>query len=80
MEKLSNDLSSENGQHMTTVVISGNVNEALIDYVQRNHFDLVIMGVNSNGSDNNPGTHTVGVISRSKVPVLVVPNNYSLDD
>ena len=80
MEKLSNELTEESGQEITNVVVSGNVNEALTEFITKNQYDLVIMGINGNGQDNNPGTHTVNVITQSSVPVLVVPNSYSMND
>jgi nucleotide-binding universal stress UspA family protein len=80
MEKLSKELTEDQGQEMTNVVLSGNVSEALKEFVEKNHFDLVIMGVNSNGLDNTAGTHTVNMIAQSSIPVLVVPNNYAKHD
>jgi nucleotide-binding universal stress UspA family protein len=80
MEKLSKELTEKDGQDITNVVLSGNVDEALTDFVKNNHFDLVIMGLNSNGMDNTLGTHTINLITRSRIPVLVVPNHYALND
>ncbi len=80
MEKITRELAEENKQSITNEVISGNVNEALLEFVEAHEFDLVIMGVNSNGSDNAPGSHTTRLIEKSSTPILVVPNNYQVHD
>jgi len=74
------DLSEEMKMETTNIVIAGNVRDTLLDFVNRHEYDLVIMGVNSHGTDNTPGTHTLNVIEQSKSPVLVVPNNYRVND
>jgi len=56
------------------VLLVGNVNKEIIKYIQKEPYDLVIIGVNSNGSNNDPGSHTSEIIKSSAVPVLVVPN------
>lgn len=76
MEKIGKGLTEENNQRMTNVVISGNVRKELQAFVDAHNFDLVIMGSNSSGSHNKPGTHTMNMIEHSKTPILVVPNQY----
>lgn len=76
MEKIGKGLTEENHQRLTNVVVSGNVRQQLEEFVQKHNFDLVIMGSNSSGSHNTPGTHTMNMIEHSKTPILVVPNQY----
>lgn len=56
------------------VVLSGNVEETMMQFIKEHSFDLVIVGINSNGHDNEIGSHTVRVIRESGVPVMIVPN------
>ncbi|GAB4230285.1 MAG: universal stress protein [Ekhidna sp.] len=76
MNKLAKDLTS-NPEIIKNVVLSGSVEKTLIDFIKENKFDLVIVGVNSNGSTNEIGSHTASLIEKSGTPVLVVPNNPS---
>ena len=80
MGTIINDLTEDKKMETTNIVIAGNVRDTLLDFVNRHDFDLVIMGVNSHGTDNTPGTHTLSVIEQSISPVLVVPNNYRIND
>ncbi|MCP4457371.1 MAG: universal stress protein [Cytophagales bacterium] len=80
MEKMSKEIAQEKGLKISSVVLSGNVEEQLISFVKEHPTDLVIMGVNSNGDDNNPGSHTVEIIQQSSAPLLIVPNSYSIDE
>ncbi|MEQ8548376.1 MAG: universal stress protein [Cyclobacteriaceae bacterium] len=56
------------------VLLVGDVNKEIIEFIKKEPYDLVIIGVNSNGSNNDPGSHTAEIIKSSTVPVLVVPN------
>lgn len=80
MGTILSDLTQDKQMETTNIVIAGNVRDTLLDFVNRHEYDLVIMGVNSHGADNTPGTHTLSVIEQSKSPVLVVPNNYHIND
>lgn len=80
MTKLSNDLKQGAHTKINNLVVSGNIEEKLLDFVDRNSFDLVIVGVNSNGEDNSPGSHTSKLIEESNTPVLVIPNKYAAND
>ena len=80
MEKLSKEVAQEKGLKISTVVLSGNIEKQLLSYLNEHPSDLVIMGVNSNGEDNNPGSHTVEIIRQSSAPLLIVPNSYSIDE
>jgi nucleotide-binding universal stress UspA family protein len=80
MEVITQELTVDQSVDTISVVVAGNVHETLLDFVQKNEFDLVIMGANSHGSDNSPGKHTQVVMEQTKIPVLVVPTNFDLDE
>jgi len=80
MEKLVGDLTEGDSVQATNLAVSGHVTETLMDFVNRKGFDLVVMGVNSHGTDNSPGKHTLQVIAHSKMPVLIVPNHLDSHD
>ena len=73
MNRLSNDLIDQ-PDIIDNVVLPGNVEHTLIDFIRQNSFDLVIVGINGNGYTNDIGSHTVNVIENSGVPVMIVPN------
>lgn len=56
------------------VILKGKVEPEILNYILENDFDIVIMGVNSNGMDNTPGSHVSNIISNANAPVMVVPN------
>ena len=62
-------------EKIKNVVLSGNVEETMLKFIQDNDFDLVILGINGNGLDNFVGSHTLSVIEKSSTPVMIVPNN-----
>lgn len=74
MDALCADFTKESQIQLQSVLLGGSVEEEIREYIRENDFDLVIMGVNSNGEDNEPGSHTSTIISNCEVPVLVVPN------
>lgn len=79
MTKLSNDLRTNEETKINNLVLPGNIEKKLLELVSNNSFDLVIVGVNSTGEDNSPGSHTTKLIEQSDTPVLVIPNNYGID-
>ena len=74
MIQLSNDLNEKITDAIENVVLPGNVNDVMLEYIENNRFDLVIVGINSNGQNNDIGSHTINVIEKSGVPVMIVPN------
>ena len=79
MIKLTEELRTEKRTKINNLVVSGNIEKQLLDFVNKQSYDLVIVGVNSTGEGNSPGSHTTAIIEKSQTPVLVIPNNYSLD-
>ncbi len=79
MIKLSDDLKADRKTKINNLVVSGNIEKQLMKFANQHAYDLVIIGVNSTGDDNSPGSHTTKLIEQSSTPVLVIPNNYSLD-
>lgn len=76
MIKLSEDLRKDDKTKINNLVVSGNIEQQLLDFATKHSYDLVIVGVNSSGEDNSPGSHTTKLIEESDTPVLVIPNNY----
>ncbi len=77
MTKLSEDLRKSEKTKINNLVLPGNIEQQLLDFVTKHSFDLVIVGVNSSGEDNSPGSHTAKLIEESDTPVLVIPNKYT---
>ena len=75
MNELSKGLVEENHVSIENFVLPGNVAQTMLDFIKRNSYDLVILGVNSHGAGNDLGSHATLVIEQCNVPVLVVPNN-----
>lgn len=76
MNKLAKNL-TEHSEIISNLVLTGNVEETLLHFIKENPFDMVIVGVNSNGQNNEIGSHTISMIEKSGIPVLIVPNNPS---
>lgn len=74
MNQLSHNISDLSDDRIKNVVLSGNVEETMMQFIKDHKFDLVIVGINSNGHNNDIGSHTVRVIKESGVPVMIVPN------
>lgn len=74
MNQLAHDLSEKTEDRIRNVVLAGNVEEVMMQFIKENEFDLVIVGINSNGQNNDIGSHTIKVIRESGVPVMIVPN------
>ena len=75
MNRLAHDLSEKTEERISNVVLPGNVEDVMIKFIKENEFDLVIVGINGNGQNNEIGSHTIKVIKESGVPVMIVPNN-----
>ncbi|MEQ8583219.1 MAG: universal stress protein [Marinoscillum sp.] len=56
------------------VILGGEVRGEVLRFIQENAFDLIILGVNSNGVDNEPGSHIANIITQANAPVMVMPN------
>lgn len=74
MNHLSQSLMDFSEERINNVVLSGNVEKTMLQFIKDHKFDLVIVGINSNGRTNEIGSHTVKVIKESGVPVMIVPN------
>jgi len=74
MNDLSQNLSVEASISIQNHVLPGNVADTMMEFIKDNHYDLVILGVNSHGTDNGLGSHTAMVIEKCGVPVMIVPN------
>lgn len=74
MNHLAEGLIDHPEDRIKNVVLSGNVENTMLQFIKEHDFDLVIVGINSNGQNNEIGSHTVSVIKESGVPVMIVPN------
>lgn len=74
MNQLAVDLIEYPEKRIKNMVLSGNVEDTMIRFIKENDFDLVIVGINSNGQNNELGSHAVSVIKESGIPVMIVPN------
>ncbi|MEQ8337560.1 MAG: universal stress protein [Cyclobacteriaceae bacterium] len=75
MTTFSRELSKGKDLEIDSVILSGWVDEEILSFIQKNDFDLVIMGINSNGLDNRPGSHITQMIEKTSTPLMVIPNN-----
>jgi len=76
MNQLSQSLkvNGDSDTEIENVVLSGQVDEIIMNFIGDHHFDLIIVGINSNGQSNDIGSHTVKLIKDSGIPVMIVPN------
>lgn len=74
MDTLCADFTKGRNINLQPIILGGSVEEEIMECLRENEFDLIIMGVNSNGQDNEPGSHTAMIIANCQIPVLVVPN------
>ncbi|MEQ9404075.1 MAG: universal stress protein [Cyclobacteriaceae bacterium] len=74
MNELSKSLLEASEDRIKNIVLAGDVEKAILKFIHQNDFDLVIVGINSNGFDNIPGSHALRVIEKSGTPVMIVPN------
>ncbi len=75
MNALSKEFMDHSDEKIKNVVLSGNVEETMLQFIREHDFDLVILGINGNGLDNTMGSHTQSVIEKSSTPIMVIPNN-----
>ena len=75
MDDLSKELTNGVPIPIQNHVLPGSVTETMLSFIMGISYDLVILGVNSHGADNEIGSHTSSIIEKCDVPVLVVPNN-----
>jgi len=58
---------------VTTVTLSGNPADAIVDYAQSHHVDVIVMGRRGHSALGNLfGSVSFGVLQRSKIPVTIV--------
>jgi len=55
-------------------VKTGDVDQEILDFLDQEHCDLIIVGVNSNGEDNKVGKHAAKLLELARVPVMMIPN------
>ncbi len=56
-------------------LMEGKVETTILEYISAHTLDIILMGVNSNATDNHPGSHVKFIMANSQVPVLIIPNN-----
>lgn len=74
MDDLCQTLERSQKKKIQPVILGGEVEGEVLKFIQANAFELIILGVNSNGVDNEPGSHISGIIAKANAPVMVMPN------
>ena len=74
MNDFCNSLQESSKATIVPQILRGKVEQEILRYIDKYAFDMVILGVNSNGVDNHPGSHLANIIESANAPVLVVPN------
>lgn len=77
LSRMAKDL-EEDGARIETVVVSGQPEEAILDYVEKNQVDLVIMSTHGRSGVSRwlLGSVAQRVANHSPVPVLMVPSPF----
>ncbi len=59
------------------IVRNGFAADEIIEIIKKYNIDIIVMGVNGSNKSSKKfiGTTTISVIQKSKIPVLVIPNN-----
>ena len=81
-EKRVKDLAATHFAGLTCepLILTGSVDAALTELVDKSCADLVIMGsLNSGGLFNFAGKTSARLIGKSRVPVMIIPNDLSLE-
>lgn len=74
MDDITKKLMNGSSDLMDVVVLSGNIESTILEYIQSNGFDLIIVGRNSGGDSDEIGSHTFSILQKSQIPVMVVPD------
>lgn len=81
-ERYVKDFAAKNfaGLECSPLILTGKIDDALTELVDKSCADLVIMGsLNTHGLFNFSGKTSARVIGRSRVPVMIIPNDLSLE-
>jgi len=63
---------------LKTEIIGGIAEEAILDFAESGHYDLMIVGIRGkDSSDNWFGSFVTEIINKSHIPVLAIPGNAS---
>ncbi len=80
MKKICEDILPNHVLEVANEVLPGKVRVELMRFIQKNQFDLLIMGINGDGSSNETGSNTKHLIEKANIPILVIPNNCRLNE
>lgn len=81
-EKYVNEFAAANfkGLPCTPLILTGPVDTALTELVDKSCADLIVMGsMNSSGLFNFSGKTSARLLEKSRVPVMIIPNELSLE-
>ena len=68
------------GLNCEPLILTGSVDAAITELVDKSCADLVVMGsLNSSGLFNFSGKTSARLIGKSRVPVMIIPNDLSLE-
>lgn len=74
LNQITKDISINTEVQIESKVLPGNVESTLLQFIKENQFDLVVLGINSHGANNELGSHSTSIIEQCGIPVLIVPN------
>lgn len=80
LKEIAKEISTNTKVKIESKVLPGNVESTLLLFLSENPFDLMVLGVNSHGANNELGSHATTLIEKCGIPVLIVPNQNGKND
>ena len=74
MTSWSKDMVEKEEFVLNNIVLTGDVEKEIKRFIDNNSFDLIIVGINSNGRDNSIGRHALKLIEETDTQILIAPN------
>ena len=74
MTSWSKDMVEKEEFVLNNVVLTGDIEKEIKSFIDNNSFDLIIVGINSNGRDNLIGRHALKLIEETDTQILIAPN------
>ncbi|MFY0607025.1 MAG: universal stress protein [Cyclobacteriaceae bacterium] len=75
LSEFCNRLETSNHIQIKPELLEGDVDREILKYIKEKSPDIVLMGVNSNTMDNQPGSHLRYIKAHTNVPLMVVEND-----
>ena len=79
LEIVSNKIKKEYGLKVKTIVSSGNITSEIVNVANEQNIDLIIMGTQGSGSNNDLflGSNAYRLITKSEIPVMTIKEKSS---